>query len=255
MAVSLHFDLLVGVGSLILLRKKEHKKSLLLAGVFTVLGLGILIWLGFWQLERLEWKTSLLARLDANMSFPAVSLTELDDLENSEFRKVCVEGEFLHERELHFFSTNLSGEGGYHIYTPFLISGGQAVIINRGWVPNALLDPATRPEGQIAGMQEICGVLRKDGEKKRFAPENDAKANTWFYRDRAAMGRAAGLDRPVVAYIAADETANPGGYPVGGQTRVSMPNNHLGYAITWFCLAVALAGVFTAFYISRRKGK
>ncbi|MCH8348123.1 MAG: hypothetical protein IH901_06490 [Proteobacteria bacterium] len=99
----------------------------------------------------------------------------------------------------------------------------------------------------------VCGVVRLDGKKRRFARENVPAKGVWFYRDREAMGRAAGLEGPVVAVIDADQTPNPGGYPVGGQTRVNIPNNHLGYAITWFGLALALAGVFAAFLISQQK--
>ena len=40
----------------------------------------------------------------------------------------------------------------------------------------------------------------------------------------------------------------PGGVPVGGQTRLDIPNDHLQYAITWFLLAAALAGVYLAYH-------
>lgn len=231
----------------------KHKKSLLLAGVFTVLGLGILMWIGFWQLERLEWKTALLAKIETNMAMTPIPLAGLAGLEENEFRRVCASGQFLHEQELYLFSTNLTGAGGYHVYTPLIIADGKALLVNRGWVPNPRKDPATRLAGQLPGVQMVCGVLRLDGKKRRFAPENDPAKGVWFYRDREAMGRAAGLEGPVVAVIDANQTPNPGGYPVGGQTRVNIPNNHLGYAITWFGLALALAGVFAVFLISQQK--
>ena len=231
----------------------KHRKSLLPAGVFTVLGLGILMWLGFWQLDRLEWKTALLAKIEANMAMAPIPLEELAELEENEFRRVCASGEFLHEKELFLFSINLTGAGGYQVYTPLITAGGKAVIVNRGWVPNPRKDPATRLEGQLPGVLKVCGVLRLESKKRRFAPENDPAKGAWFYRDGGAMGRAAGLEGPVLAFIDADETANPGGYPIGGQTRVNIPNNHLGYAITWFGLALALTGVFAAFVISQRK--
>jgi surfeit locus 1 family protein len=49
---------------------------------------------------------------------------------------------------------------------------------------------------------------------------------------------------PVV--VEADATPNPGGLPLGGQTRTELPNNHLQYAITWYGLAAALVGVYIA---------
>ena len=42
-----------------------------------------------------------------------------------------------------------------------------------------------------------------------------------------------------------------GGLPQGGETLVQFPNSHLGYAITWFGLALALLGVYIA--LLRRK--
>ncbi|MCH8347957.1 MAG: SURF1 family protein, partial [Proteobacteria bacterium] len=122
----------------------KHKKSLLLAGVFTVLGLGILMWMGFWQLERLEWKTALLAKIETNMAMTPISLAGLAGFEENEFRRVCASGEFLHEQELYLFSSNLTGTGGYHIYTPLIIADGKALLVNPGWVPNSREDSATR---------------------------------------------------------------------------------------------------------------
>ena len=49
-------------------------------------------------------------------------------------------------------------------------------------------------------------------------------------------------------FLEADATPNPGGVPVGGQTRLDIPNDHLQYAITWFLLAAALAGVYLAYH-------
>ena len=37
------------------------------------------------------------------------------------------------------------------------------------------------------------------------------------------------------------------------QTLIDIPNNHLGYALTWYGLAAALAGVFVAYASSRRR--
>ena len=49
-------------------------------------------------------------------------------------------------------------------------------------------------------------------------------------------------------FIEAEKSDVPGGWPEGGQTRLSLPNNHLQYAITWFGLAAALIVIY-AFYV------
>ncbi len=79
-------------------------------------------------------------------------------------------------------------------------------------------------------------------------PENDTAKNVFYWKDLAAMTASAGLDtaRTVPLFVDADATPNPGGLPLGGVTQVDLPNNHLQYAVTWYGLAVALAGVLIA---------
>ena len=65
----------------------------------------------------------------------------------------------------------------------------------------------------------------------------------------------AGLDPDAVLpfFIDADATPNPGGWPVGGVTRIDLPNNHLQYAITWYGLALTLVVVVGVFIWRRRR--
>ena len=230
----------------------KQKKSVLLAGVFTVLGLGILLKLGFWQLDRHEWKTGLLAKIDVNMTAEPLTLNPLPETGNLEYRRVCGEGTFFHDKELYFFSTNLQGEGGYHVYTPFLIENGKVFFVNRGWVPPGKKEPQTRLESRVPGTNFVCGVLRNEGQKAYFTPENNPSSNSWFYTNIEQIEAATDLTSAVDLLIDADSSPIPGGFPVGGQTKVELPNNHLGYAITWFGLALALLGVFTVFAIKAK---
>ena len=55
-------------------------------------------------------------------------------------------------------------------------------------------------------------------------------------------------------YVEADGTPNPGGWPKGGQTDLTLPNNHLQYAITWFGIALTLIGVYGAFAWRKLRG-
>jgi surfeit locus 1 family protein len=49
-------------------------------------------------------------------------------------------------------------------------------------------------------------------------------------------------------YIDADATPNPDGWPQGGVTPLSLPDNHLQYAITWFSLAAALVVIYVVYH-------
>ena len=126
--------------------------------------------------------------------------------------------------------------------TPLREPGGRVVFVNRGFIPAELKDPAKRRAGQIAGTVRVQGLLRLPPAEKPawFLPDNRADLNYWFWVDLPAMAAADKLDRVAPFYIDADATPNPGGWPKGGVTRLTLPNDHLQYAITWFSLAVAV---------------
>ena len=77
-------------------------------------------------------------------------------------------------------------------------------------------------------------------------PANNAARNEWFWFNVPEMAAAGGVPNAVPYYIEAGPAPNPGGFPIGGQTLVQLPSNHLGYALTWFALAVALAVIYVA---------
>jgi surfeit locus 1 family protein len=135
--------------------------------------------------------------------------------------------------------------------TPLELPSGASVIINRGFVPLGSKDPASRAAGQVAGGVTITGLLRMPEQAGWFAPQNDPARDAWYRRDPAEIARVLKLERAAPFTIDADATPSPGGLPEGGRTRLNFPNDHLGYALTWFGLALALAGVFAAFVWQR----
>jgi len=92
-----------------------------------------------------------------------------------------------------------------------------------------------------------------------FSPEHDAKTGVWYWRDfdgmaRAALGPEAG--KAMRFFLDAEaEPPNPGGWPKGGTTRLTLPNRHLEYALTWYGLAAALIGVLVAFAVGRLRAQ
>jgi surfeit locus 1 family protein len=242
-----------------------RRRSLILLGLFTLLGVAILTGLGFWQVERLGAKKRLIARVEKHL---AAAPTELPPPHEwpymkpkaYEYVRVRVKGTFENDKEAHLYGLRSSGvagkdaQAGYYVLTPFVLSGeNRAVLVNRGFVPADRKDPATRAEGQLTGEQTVVGLLRAPEPRGLFTPADDPARNMWFTRDPSAIGAALGIQGLAPFVIEADETPVPGGLPVGGNTRVSFPNNHLQYAITWFTLAIALVIVFIAFARSQRR--
>lgn len=223
------------------------------ATVCTVAVLAVLLGLGTWQLDRLQWKRDLIAALDAARTAVPVDLPEtLDDAaEDWDFRRVRVRGRLLHEKELYVGPRTDKGIAGVHIVTPLRRRTGAIVLINRGFVPGNRVDPATRTEGQFVGIVEVTGMLRRDFEPGSFTPENDPDGNQWYWYDLAAMSKTLGM--PLFpAVINVDSGPAPGGLPRGGAARPALHNNHLAYAITWYGLALALVVIYLIYH---RRGR
>lgn len=231
-------------------------RSLLAPGLASLVALAILVALGIWQLERKAWKEGLLAAIaERSHGEPGATVPEPDwprwRPADDEFRRVRLTGTYLHEREipLHGLAEERRGQAlqGYYLFTPLRLADGAVVIVNRGFVPTPLRDPARRPDGQGAGTAVVTGLVRNPEERTAFLPPNDPAKGEWFVRDLREMAAAGGLSRVAPFYVDADATRNPGGWPRGGQTRVDLPNDHLQYAFTWFGLAATLIGVFAVF--------
>jgi surfeit locus 1 family protein len=223
---------------------------------FAAVGLAVLIGLGTWQLERRAWKLDLIAKIEARARAEPVPLAaaiaawrRTGDIE---YTRVRAKGRFRHDRESYVYMPGKEGPG-YHVYTPLETADRQLLLVNRGFVPEALKSPDRRSPGQVAGEVEVVGLARGPGEKGWFTPESDVAHNLYFWPDHAGMLAAvlAGAkERPgLVPFLvdAAAEPGNPGGWPRGGTTRLELPNRHFEYALTWFGLAATLCGVFLVF--------
>lgn len=239
--------------------RQSGLRGLVWPAAAALVALAILLGLGYWQLERKAWKENLIATIAARATeqpvdlLGAYSATHDNDL-GFEYMRAKVRGRYMHEKERYFYAPDPTLGPGYHVYTPLEIAGTTAIVfVNRGFVPESLKDPASRRQGQVDGEVEVIGLLRGPGQKGTFTPDNDPKANLWFWRDYAGLFASAfsGADRtPIAAFLDAEEAA-PGGWPKGDATLVNLPNRHLEYALTWFGLAATLLAVFAAFAWTR----
>lgn len=220
------------------------------------LAFAILIALGTWQVQRLAWKEDLIATIESRISAEPTGIREaLAGNDDIEYVPVVVSGRFEHAYERHVFTTH-RGQSGYNIYTPLVMADGEALFVNRGFVPYDRKDPATRPQGQVDGVVDVTGLARRGLVEKPswIVPENDPAANVFHWKDIRTMWQTSGLpaDVPMLGvFVDADETPNPGGLPIGGVTLIEQPNNHLQYAVTWYGLAAVLL-VVTAVFLWRR---
>jgi surfeit locus 1 family protein len=238
-------------------------RSLVLPAIATLITLAILIGLGTWQLQRKAWKEDLLQQIETRAYGEAGSIVPEAEwsswrADQDEFRKVRVTGSFLHDLEAHVYGLAPGTRQGaplqgYYIITPLRLATGGIVMINRGFAPTDLKSPATRPQSQPEGTVTITGLVRAPEARTFFTPSDDPARNLWFSRNPQAIAEARGLESVAPFLIDADATPNPGGWPRGGQTQLTLPNNHLQYALTWYGIALTLIAVFAAFAWKRIK--
>jgi len=221
--------------------------------VLTLFGLAVLCGLGTWQLQRKAWKEGIVARIEARVTAPPVPLAEfaarLSPGADIEYTHVSATGRFHHDKERYLYAPGKSGLE-WQVLTPLETAPGRIVWVNRGSVPDRRRAPDTRNEGQVAGTVAVAGLVRQP-QAATFTPANDVAGNIWHWADIDGLTRSAFPNGGVTALPVVIERdampAPPGGLPQGGVTRLSIPNRHLEYAVTWFGLALTLIGVFAAF--------
>lgn len=238
----------------------SRRRSLFWPAVFTLVAGAILMSLGFWQLRRLAWKEALIAAIDARADaapgpLPPESQWSALVPADYDYRHVEARGRFDYGKEaLVFRGFGPHGLGpGYLVMTPLRLASGAYVIVNRGYVPQERKEPSERSAGQIGGEVHITGLMRPPEPRNFFTPADAPDKGSYFTRDPGLIAGHFGLSPAAPFSIDADDLHVPGGWPLGGTTVRDLPNSHLGYAITWFGLAAALAGVFVAFVLRRHQ--
>jgi surfeit locus 1 family protein len=233
-------------------------RGLIWPGLVALAGIAVLISLGTWQLHRLAWKEALIARIEARSKAPPAPLPPANAWPalkpaDYEYRHVSLRGLFDGRQALVFRGSGPdAGQGpGYLLLAPLILADGSAVIVNRGFVPGSPRDAAAHipPPAEVT----ITGLMREPEARNFFTPADQPDKGLWFTRDPGAVAAHFGLARAAPFTVDADYSGDPEALPRGGTTVIAFPNNHLGYALTWFGLAAALAGVFGAWAWGRLK--
>ncbi|KAG0004019.1 surf-like protein [Modicella reniformis] len=165
-----------------------------------------------------------------------------DSVEDFEYRKVKVTGQFRHDQELLLGPrTRGDGQPGYFLITPFERTNGSKILVRRGWVPRETKDQSARMDGLTAGEVTIEGMLRL-GEQKAssFIPENKPEKNEWYTLDLQTMAKLSGA-QPVVVEMLLDIPQHlikseliDKNIPVARSPVVELRNHHKEYIVTWY---------------------
>ncbi len=208
--------------------------------LLTLIMLPVLLGLGTWQLHRLHWKQHLIAVISERIHNAPIEVpTAIGDVD---YRHAHVSGIFRHDLEHYVFAASAeTGQGGYHVVTPLQLNDGQILLIDRGWIPYSMKgQDFKRPSGFL----QISGVLRAPKSPGFLQPKNDPAKGDWYSVDIPTISAVDKIDHVLPYILEVGVTANDGGYPTGGQTRLTLPSNHLSYAVTWYSFALILLVIY-----------
>lgn len=226
-----------------------------------VLGLALLVGfsaLGVWQVQRRAWKLDLIARVtqriqSAPVAAPAAARWPGLDVASMEYQAVRLHGQWLADKTVLTQASTVLG-AGYWVLTPLQQADGSQVLINRGFVPGTQRTQWQAPVAPDHSPVTVEGLLRKSEPGGGFLRSNDPAQQRWHSRDVAAIALAlqlsqaapffvdAGIPGPQDANAAELQPSSAGPWPHPGLTVVRFANNHLVYALTWFGLALMVAG-------------
>jgi len=205
-----------------------------------LLGGAILISLGVWQVNRLQWKQGVLADIAARIVAAPVDLPATPDPQADRYLPVTVTGRFTGDHLDVLVSRKQIG-AGVRVIEAFETQDGRRILVDRGFVTD---DARANP--RESGAATVEGNLHWPDETDSYTPPPDPRTGLWFARDVAAMAQA--LDTEPTFIVARR--------PTGGEIEPmpvdtsGIPNDHMNYAITWFSLAAVWLGM-TAYLLWR----
>lgn len=224
--------------------KRLFRGRWLLLTILVIIGVAIMLRLGIWQLDRLAERRAGNAQIQARLDMPVVDLNAPDaNLADLVYRRVRVSGSFDPAHEIVLRSQARLDQPGQHIVTPLRFgSDGQAVLVDRGWIPYDQ-SPARYPppataviEGVVQASQQRSGALSPvDPTPAPGAPP----LVQWYRVDIPAIqGQVPYALLPV--YVQAAPSDGETGLPARDVALDLSEGPHLGYAIQWFAFSVIL---------------
>jgi surfeit locus 1 family protein len=223
----------------------------LLAALATALGTARL---GLWQLDRAAQKTALHEALQRRGALPVLEPAALaqsaDTAAEQLHRRVWLEGDWLETHTVYLDNRQMNGRVGYFVVTPLQLAQGDAVLVQRGWVPRD-----TQERARLAPVHTPTGRVRIEG---RIAPgvarlyEFEAAASGVIRQnlDLASFAHEIGLNlRPLVVVQLEDSSAGADALQRQWMPAVLDVSKHHGYALQWFALSALVTGLYVWFQL------
>lgn len=218
--------------------------------IASAVAFAILITLGVWQVQRLQWKQALIEQADSAADALPEAPAYVLGADNPEFFRVTLICPGLATAPFVELQTIHEGQAGVRLISACRHPGyPQTLLVDRGFIADSI--SARPPVSQSEAPVQLVAQVRATPAPGPMALA--AEGRRFYARDNAAMARALGVDGPTAPWtLFALDSSNPEWLALQPSAPpAAFANNHLGYAITWFGLALALLGVYIA--LLRRK--
>jgi surfeit locus 1 family protein len=229
--------------------------------VLAVALFGVFILLGNWQVRRLHWKLNLIHDVATRVHAPPAAApgpAQWPQIAGGQqqYLHVSLHGQFIDGKQTLVHGGSADGYG-FWVMAPLRTDRGFIVLVNRGYISADL--PGTPNYAQVkppTGNVTLTGLLRFSDPGGGFLRPNRPADGQWYSRDVAAITSARGLPAAQVAPYFVDAAATTGpsdsaSWPHAGLTVIQFPNNHLGYLITWYLMALMVA--IATLYVGREE--
>ena len=243
--------------------QRMFSRRWIIATLLVLLGAGVCIRLGIWQLDRLEQRRAFNTRVLAQIDQPVLILQgeALNaDIANMEYRPVQVTGEYDFTQEIALRNQYYGSEWGVHLVTPLRVAGSdQAILVDRGWIPAADFESGEWKKFAEPGFVTVRGVLRAAQSKAELGSLTDptpapgeAPRQAWYFVNIELISRQ--VPYPLLlAYIQQAPDPSWTALPYRTQPEIEITEGpHMGYALQWFAFASILSLGYP-FFIRRQE--
>ena len=195
--------------------------------------------MGTWQVYRLYLKNNLISDLEKNLKTSSINFNVDID---KEYTKILFKKKDLNTK-IFLYHLN-KGEIGFKVIVPYEINSSLLVLVDKGWIRK---DKINLIKNTLFNDDIIEGYTRKIREKNLFTPNNNIKEDFLYSVEIDNLKKSLNKNIYPLLIIQTSKTKKD---IIPNDYRVSLSNNHLQYAITWYGLALFTI-IFFLYY--RRK--
>jgi surfeit locus 1 family protein len=241
----------------------------LLTTLLAIAAVGVMVRLGFWQLDRLEQRQAYNARVQAQLDQPRLdldartleSVSLAAGLPEMEYRAVAVTGEYDFTRQVALRNQAWENRLGVRLLTPLHIRGSdQWVLVDRGWIPYEDFTAGNLALYDEPGEMQVKGMIRRSQSRPDFGRRTDPTPASGSRLDALYLANVALVAQqmpypllPVYIQQAPDPAWE--GPPYRSLPTLELTEGpHLGYAIQWFAFA-AILGIGYPVFVRRETMK